>query len=250
MTSVAFQKTAWQMDHFASMFWGVIAPVNNMAVMEVNEALFQFRKSKYCKNTLKMLANQTQARIDKYDQYVIDVMKSNLNGDRSQYWMDYNDEYMERMKPHLDIFFLSVLQVLTRENIPDRQLRARMVTSMALLDYSIGMFDEYFRKVEQLANCRMEHIFKDARLSYVQSVWDEIVDVLCRSKANIDMDNEPDVKLAFKIIETKAVDTKNISEIGEEALLLNPEINREIEPYHNPINNDKVYNESFQTIFK
>ena len=144
-------------------------------------------------------------------------MKANLSGDRSQFWMDYNDEYMERMKPHLDIFFLSVLQVLTRENIPDRQLRARMVTSMALLDYSIGMFDEYFRKVEQLANCRMGKAFKKARLSYVQSAWDQIVDVLCRSKANIDMYNEPDVKLAFKIIESKAVDLNNIEDISKKA---------------------------------
>ena len=224
MTSTAIIKSAWQIDDFAAKFWSVIAPINNMAVMEVAEALHQFKKSKYCKNTLKMFANQTQSRIDSYDKFVIDNMKANLSGDRSQFWMDYNDEYMERMKPHLDIFFLSVLQVLTRENIPDRQLRARMVTSMALLDYSIGMFDEYFRKVEQLANCRMGKAFKKARLSYVQSAWDQIVDVLCRSKANIDMDNEPDVKLAFKIIESKAVDLNNIEDISQKELDLNPDI--------------------------
>lgn len=244
---VAAQKSVNLRDHFSAMFWAVIAPINNVAVMEVKTAFDLLRTTRYWRQDIKRKAKQTMERIDKYDRAVINNMRHNLNGDRSQYWMDYTDEHLEEMRHDIDIFYLSVLQVLTKFNETDREMKARMVTSHALLNYAIGVFDEYFRKLEQDQHVGLRECYADARLSFVQSSWEQVVDAICVTNKPMDVDNDPQVQLAFKIIETHLLDLDRIGKVGEVAISLNGDLPKE--NYRNPMNSSEQFQKSFEQCF-
>ena len=235
-------------DHFGAMFWAVIAPINNLAVMETKTAYDLLKKSKLFKREIKRNAKLTMERIDKYDNAVVRTMRNNLNGDRSQYWLDYSDEHYSYMQHDLDIFYLSVLQVLTKFNEDEREVKARLVTSHALLNYAIGMFDAYFKKVEEKCNISIENLYKAARLSYVQSTWCEVVNAICVTQKPMDVDGDRNVKLAFQVIERHLLDMNKITDIGEVALSYNPDV--KCETYENPLNNDEQFSKSFDECFK
>ena len=251
-TSAALISSAHQAvnlrDHFSAMYWAVIAPINNVAVMEVKAAYDLLKKEpKLFRQNVKKQAKVAMQRIDMYDDAVIRNMRHNLNGDRSQYWMDYSDEHYERLRRDLEIFRLSVLQVLTRFEEPYRDVKCRLATSHALLNYAVGMYDTYWSKVREGWKVEMEHLYHDARLSYVLSPWISVVDALCISKKPIDIDNDPNVKLAFRVIETKLINIDRLGEIGETALDLNPDVENEV--YHNPLNSDGMFRRNFTECF-
>ena len=234
-------------DHFSAMFWAIIAPINNVAIMEITDAYNLLKNSRYFKRDIKRNAKMTMQRIDKYDRAVIRNMKQNLNGDRSQYWMDYTDEHYESIRHDLDIFYLSVLQVLTKFDEEERETKARLVTSHALLNYAIGMFDAYFQRVEEDQHVSMADLYTDARLSYVMSSWSEVVDAICITRKPMDVDNDPNVQLAFKIIETHLLDLERIGKVGEVAISLNGDLPKE--NYRNPMNSSEQFQKSFEKCF-
>lgn len=246
---VSTQQVAHLRDHFSAMFWAVIAPISNVAVMEVKAAYDLLKKEPALfRQSVKKNAKTAMQRIDQYDDAVCRTMKENLNGDRKQYWLDYSDEHYERIRHDLDIFRLTVLQVLTKFNEPHRDIKCRLVTSHALLNYSVGMCDMYFKKVNEGWHVDLSNDFRDARLSYVLSPWLSVVDALCTSKMPIDIDNDPNVRLAFKVIETKLINIDRLGEIGDTALDLNPDVENEV--YHNPLNTDGHFRRDFTKCFK
>lgn len=235
-------------DHYSAMYWAVIAPINNVAVMEIKTAFDLLKKTKYFKQNIKRKAKMTMERIDKYDNAIIRTMKKNVNGDRSQYWMDYTDEHLEAIKHDLDMFYLSVLQVLTKFDEDDREMKSRLVTSHALVNYAVSMYDAYFEKVESSYHINVEHFFHDARLGYVQSPWSEVVNTICVTNKPMDVNSDKNVKLAFNIIERHILDIDRICNVGQVAISYNPDVESEV--YHNPLNTDMGFNKSFNECFK
>lgn len=241
-------KAANLCDHFAALFLGVIMPINNVAVMEVKNAYDLLRNTGYYKKDIKRNAKITMERIDKYDDAVISSMKKIINGDRSQYWMDYTDEHYEYMRHDLDIFYLSVLQVLTKFDEKDREMKARLVTSHALLNYAIGMFDAYFEKIKENHHISIVELYKGARLGFVQSTWSKVVDTICVTHKQTDVEGDKNVRLAFKVIESHLLDLERIAEIMDIAHSYNSDM--EVEKYKNPMNTSSQFEKSFEECFK
>jgi hypothetical protein len=106
----------------------------------------------------------------------------------------------------------------------------------------------FFRKVSEGWHVDLSNDFRDARLSYVLSPWLSVVDALCTSRKPIDIDNDPNVRLAFKVIETKLINIDRLGEIGDTALDLNPDVENEV--YHNPLNTDGHFRRDFTKCFK
>lgn len=138
--------------------------------------------------------------------------------------------------------------MLTKFNEDDREVKARLVTSHALLNYAIGMYDAYFKKVEERCNISIENLYRAARLSYVQSTWCEVVNAICVTQKPMDVDGDKNVKLAFQVIERHLLDMNKITDIGETALSYNPDV--KYETYQNPLNNDEQFSKSFDECFK
>ena len=235
--------------HYSAMFWTVIAPLNNMAIMETKSAFDELKKEpRLYKQAVKRNAKIAMERIDKYDAAIMRTMASNPCGDRSQYWMDYSDEHYEMMRHDLDIFRLSVLNVLARYNIPLRGIKARITTSLSLLDYAVGMFDTFFRKIREKTGSDLSRFFTDARLSYVRDPWEQVHHLTCNDGEDICLNKEHDCEVAFQIIERHAVDIDRINEIGKVAISYNEDVLKNI--YDNPLNKKDGFEKSYKEIVK
>ena len=236
-------------DHYSAMFWTVIAPVNNMAIMETKSAYDLLIKEKSLfKQNVKRNAKLTMERIDKYDAAIMRTMEKNPYGDRRQYWMDYSDEHYEMMRHDLDIFRLSVLNVLARYDIPHRDIKARITCALSLLDYAVGMFDTFFKKVQEKTGSDLKRFFQDARLSYIRDPWEQVHHLTCNDGENIRLNDEKDCELAFQIIERHAVDIDRINEVGKVAIEYNPGITDKV--YDNPLNSNECFEKSYGEIIK
>ena len=227
-------------DHCSAMFWAVIAPINNVAVMTAKDAYDALRRHPALfRRQNKMLARQAMQRADRYDKAVVQTMADNPNGNRAQYWLDYSDEHYEQIRRHIDIFRLTVLQVLTRNDVPNRDLCSRITVAETMLRYAVEMFDTFFRKIRELHHIDIERNFTDARLSYILTPWQQLTKDICRCPGkNICLDDDRDIRLAFQIIEQKLVSMTNIQNIGDTALQYNPDICQQLRdnPARNPYN--------------
>lgn len=238
-------------DHFGSLFWSVIAPINNIAIMEIQEAYAQLSHSPFFRQAIKLNAKTTLSRIEKYEKAVLRNMQRNLLGDHRQFWLDYSDEYYERLRPHINILRQSVLQQLTRFQEQDRDLKSHLVVSNAMLNFSIGMYDKFFAKVKEHFAAELQDAYLAARLGYVQSTWLHVVDPLCRSNAGIYLYNDPQVKLAMQVIERKCVNQEMIADICKQAIDYNPEIEEELaNKPENPYSKDSFVSSTMSQIFR
>lgn len=211
-------------DYFFSLFWSVLAPINNVAIMEITDAYNLLKNTRYFKRDIKRNAKMTMQRIDKYDRAVYLHMKNTEDGDKSQFWLDYTDEHYEAVKNDLKIFHLSVLQVLTKFDEEEREMKARLVTSCALLEFAIGMFDEFFKVIERDKHISIVNMFRDARLDYIFSTWREVVDSICRSNKPYDINDDENANKAFRVIENRLTDMEWLGKVGNVAIAYNPDI--------------------------
>ena len=211
-------------DYFFSLFWSVLAPINNVAIMEITDAYNLLKDTRYFKRDIKRNAKMTMQRIDKYDRAVYLHMKNTEDGDKSQFWLDYTDEHYEAVKNDLKIFYLSVLQVLTKFDEEEREMKARLVTSCALLEFSIGMFDEFFKVIERDEHISIVNMFRDARLDYIFSAWREVVDSICRSNKPYDINDDENANKAFRVIENRLTDMEWLGKVGNVAIAYNPDV--------------------------
>ena len=211
-------------DYFFSLFWSALAPINNVAIMEITDAYNLLKDTRYFKRDIKRNAKMTMQRIDKYDRAVYLHMKNTEDGDKSQFWLDYTDEHYEAVKNDLKIFYLSVLQVLTKFDEEEREMKARLVTSCALLEFAIGMFDEFFKVIELDEHISIVNMFRDARLDYIFSIWREVVDSICRSNKPYDINDDENANKAFRVIENRLTDMEWLGKVGNVAIAYNPDV--------------------------
>ena len=192
--------------------------------MEITDAYNLLKDTRYFKRDIKRNAKMTMQRIDKYDRAVYLHMKNTEDGDKSQFWLDYTDEHYEAVKNDLKIFYLSVLQVLTKFDEEEREMKARLVTSCALLEFSIGMFDEFFKVIERDEHISIVNMFRDARLDYIFSAWREVVDSICRSNKPYDINDDENANKAFRVIENRLTDMEWLGKVGNVAIAYNPDV--------------------------
>lgn len=210
-------------EKYSAMWYCVVAPVNNVVVMELKTAYDMLAETPLFRQAVKMSAKQAMQRIEDYDHSVLQLMRNNLTGDREQYWLDYSDEYYDNIKQDLNNFNEAVLEELTKYDEPYRLVKAHLITSNALLDHSIVIYDGYFREIGKSHNVSLEPEFRKGRLSYVQEPWLKVVDSICTSRNPINMENEQ-IKSAFQVIEKHMVGDDLINASGKTALSLNPNL--------------------------
>lgn len=239
---IAAKKADMLLDHFGAVFWSVIAPIVNLAVMETEAAYDAISADRTIFRTeVKNLAKTVKRRIDQYDEKVIQTMRKNVHGDRAQYWLDYSDTHYDMIKRDVEILRLSILQVLTKYQVPKRDIVARVILAEGMVNYSIDMFDKFFEKVEELHHLTMKGHYRAARLDYVKSPLVHLASILCKGKGVDEVQEDSNVMTAFKIIERKCVDLDKLQEVSSTALSYNDDIRT----YKNPYNKD--FKETFQT---
>lgn len=220
-------------DHVAAMYWAIIEPIANMAIMEINDAYAELSADKTLfRHAVKHNARQTLQRIEAYEKRLEEVMRRNLNGDRWQYWLDYSDEQYERMRPHVRMLRMTIYQELTKHSEEPRQLKMLLVSSNALADYAVNIHNLYFQRSVEIHHVNLAQRYAPFCIQPISKLWGEVVDAICVSNKDINTSNK-DIKLAMNAIHANSISLQALEECGKKAFELNSDITNK---YSNPLN--------------
>lgn len=161
------------------------------------------------------------SRYEVFDKANMADMRSEEH-DRRQLYMDFLDSVNERLKPHIFILRQSVKRVLDRNKIADSELKSHILTAYEMINYSVELFDKFFKAWPPCPPINLVKTFEKARLHPVRQAWQIVEDTICDDCRGIDLNKDKDCRLAFDIIETKLISEQNLQASSEEALSLNP----------------------------
>ena len=155
-------------------------------------------------------------------------------------FLDYLSAVEDSIAKDVNMLTYSIAQVLTKANQTDAMLKAQIETARTMTQYACDIFDTIIReankKVSDLCIQNFKSVrlrkpfdytpyFAPARLTSVFHYWDKVTSKLCKTegKEPISLNDDPNCKLAFQIIERKLTSEDFLNKAGYDALKLNPE---------------------------
>ena len=209
-------------NHISSLFHTIIGGTNDVAHSIMLDTIKEIDKAGLYKQKVKKMCKAAVERYSIFEKQNMGDMK-NAEIDKRQLYMDFLDSVNERTKNDVFILRQSVKRLLDKNAIENSDLKSYILTTHALLIFSIELFDRFVSTCPPCPPINIAKTYRDARLTSVKQAWEEVENILCPDCKNIDLTKDKDCKLAMEILETKLVSEQGINESGMEALNLNPD---------------------------
>ena len=212
---------------------GAVNTIAGKAVIDTKNELYK-RKDLW-RHEIKM-----NARLAEKAYYDYEAIHTRNFGDRYNLFLDYLSAVEDSITKDVNMLTYSIAQVLTKANQTDAMLKAQIETARTMTQYACDIFDTIIReankKVSELCIQNFKSVrlrkpfdytpyFAPARLTSVFHYWDKVTSKLCKTEGNlpISLNDDPNCKLAFQIIERKLTSEDFLNKAGYDALKLNPE---------------------------
>ena len=212
---------------------GAVNTIAGKAVIDTKNELYK-RKDLW-RHEIKM-----NARLAEKAYYDYEAIHTRNFGDRYNLFLDYLSAVEDNIGKDVDMLTYSIAQVLSKHNQKDAMLKAQIETARTMTQYACDIFDTIIReankKVSDLCIQNFKSVrlrkpfdytpyFAPARLTSVFHYWDKVTARLCKTegKEPISLNDDPNCKLAFQIIERKLTSEDFLNKAGYDALKLNPE---------------------------
>ena len=214
----------------------VVGAVNTIA----GKAVIDTKNELYKRKDLWRQEIKMNARLAEKAYYDYEAIHTRNFGDRYNLFLDYLSAVEDNIAKDVNMLTYSIAQVLTRHNQTDAMLKAQVETARTMSQYACDIFDTIIReankKVSDLCIQNFKSVrlrkpfdytpyFAPARLTSVYHYWDKVTAKLCKTEGNvpISLNDDPNCKLAFQIIERKLTSEDFLNKAGYDALKLNPE---------------------------
>ncbi|MDE6152453.1 MAG: hypothetical protein K2G12_10795 [Prevotella sp.] len=199
----------------------VLGAANTVAGKAVYDAREHLAKDKHLwKHSMKRYMNEACHAYDSYE-------KAHMRnfGDRYRLFLDYLDSVEDGIQPHVDCLRFSIKQVLDRHGEPRSSAMAYVQTARTLVEYSCGVYDKMIEETKEQSGMDFDSIMRPARLTRCLHAMNMVCSVMCRTRddTDINLNDDSNCCLAFRIIETKMTSEDFLNKAGFEALSLNPE---------------------------
>ena len=239
----ALLKGEWQRkeewEHYASLFHCTIVPVNDIALSLLKDAHNLLRQSPRYRHTVKQSVKAADRAGDFYEHLLYEESRLNRYGDRTDFLMDYMDSWNDAIKHDIDIFRFSISQYLYRLGFDkENELFTSVFLAHVMLDYSCTLWDMFWATARQNTGKDYSKDYHAARLTSVLNYWEPVSRSL-DPKNIVNLDNDPNCKLSFDIIQRKATSADIINKAGEQALDYNEDVRRWTENYDKNKEEDK-----------
>ena len=235
-------KIQWQMyinaefAHLNSLMNLVIGAVNTIAGKAVIDAKDELFKRK----DLWRFEIKKNARLAEDAYYEYEKIHTRNFGDRYNLFLDYLNAVEDNIEKDVNMLTMSIAQVLTKRNQKDSMLKAKVETARTMSEYACSMFDMLIEKANNKVNTRCIKLilsrkmkpfdfkpsFAAGRITGVFHYWDKVTSLICKPDhkgESITLNDDPNCKLAFEIIERKITSEDFLNKAGYDALQLNPE---------------------------
>ena len=214
----------------------VVGAVNTIA----GKAVIDTKNELYKRKDLWRHEIKLNARLAEKAYYDYEAIHTRNFGDRYNLFLDYLSAVEDSIAKDVNMLTYSIAQVLTKHNQTDAMLKAQVETARTMSQYACDIFDTIIReankKVSDLCIQNFKSVrlrkpfdytpyFAPARLTSVFHYWDKVTARLCKTegKEPISLNDDPNCKLAFQIIERKLTSEDFLNKAGYDALKLNPE---------------------------
>lgn len=214
----------------------VVGAVNTIA----GKAVIDTKNELYKRKDLWRQEVKMNARLAEKAYYDYEAIHTRNFGDRYNLFLDYLSAVEDNIAKDVNMLTYSIAQVLTKHNQTDAMLKAQAETARTMSQYACDIFDTIIReankKVSDLCIQNFKSVrlrkpfdytpyFAPARLTSVFHYWDKVTSRLCKTEGNlpISLNDDPNCKLAFQIIERKLTSEDFLNKAGYDALKLNPE---------------------------
>ena len=204
----------------------VVGAVNTVAGKAMFDAIERVKATPLYRGEVKYNLNQAVRLYYRYEKRHL----SNF-GDRKQLFYDYLDYAESDIQKDVDILRISIWTLLDRHGQTDAELKSYIETALNLLEYACRVYDVQI----EIANGKAQGIdfnrwMSPARLTGVLKRYGAAADMICRTEGghDIDLNKDKNVKLAFRVIETKLTSEDFLNRAGYEAIKENPECRKYI----------------------
>ena len=222
--------------HLNSLMNLVIGAVNTIAGKAVIDAKDELFKRK----DLWRFEIKKNARLAEDAYYEYEKIHTRNFGDRYNLFLDYLNAVEDNIEKDVNMLTMSIAQVLTKRNQKDSMLKAKVETARTMSEYACSMFDMLIEKANNKVNTRCIKLilsrkmkpfdfkpsFAAGRITGVFHYWDKVTSLICKPDhkgESITLNDDPNCKLAFEIIERKITSEDFLNKAGYDALLLNPD---------------------------
>ena len=223
-----------KLNSLINLVVGAVNTIAGRAVFDAKSELFK-RKDIY-RQEVKMNAKLAEKAYYDYER-----LHTRNFGGRYNMFLDYLSAVEDNIAKDIDILTYSIAQVLSKHNQKDAMLKAQIETARTMCEYACCVFDRLVKEANKkvynecckysLSTMQLRKpfdytpYFAPARLTAVFHYWDKITARLCKSENDvpISLNDDPNCKLAFEIIERKLTSEDFLNKAGYDALKLNPE---------------------------
>lgn len=206
-------------DRLNSLVNLVVGAVNSIACNALVDAVNELRKSKHYKFKAKQEAKQA---IEAYEAWERAHTKN--FGDRYNLFLDYLSAAEEAIQPDIDKLYWAIKQVLDKHKTEEAALKSKIETARTLLEYAVCMYDKTLETCRKETGIDFDFLMRPARLTAALHHWTRCEDIVSRTKGEtINLNNDPNCVLAFKVIENKITSEEFINRAGWQSLQENPE---------------------------
>ena len=215
----------------------VVGAANTIA----GRAVIDTKNELYKRKDLWRQEIKYNSRLAEKAYYNYEAIHTRNFGDRYNLFLDYLSAVEDNISKDVDMLTYSIAQVLSKHNQKDAMLKAQIETARTMCEYACCVFDRLIKEANKkvynecckysLSTMQLRKpfdytpYFAPARLTSVFHYWDKVTSKLCKTEGNvlILLNDDPNCKLAFQIIERKLTSEDFLNKAGYDALKLNPE---------------------------
>lgn len=153
-------------------------------------------------------------------------------GERYGCFIDYLSCIEDDIQEHVDKIYWSAKAVMDKAGDPLSEIRARVEVVYSLLDIAINIYDKMLTLTKKASGMDYHAVLQAARLDRVFEPYKKFADIVCKrekGEPQIDLANDPNCKLAIKIILTKLSDEDTIDRAAKQAMEWHEEVKKNFE---------------------
>ena len=236
--SMYINEQFYKLNSLVNLVVGAVNTIAGKAVIDAKNELYK-RKDLW-RHEIKYNARLAEKKYYDYEK----IHMRNF-GVRYNLFLDYLSAIEDNIGKDVDMLTYSIAQVLSKHNQEDAMLKAQIETARTMCEYACCVFDRLMKEANKKVyneSCKYSFsamqvekpfdytpYFAPVRLTSVFCHWDKVTARLCKSENDvpISLDDDPNCKLAFEIIERKIVSEDFLNKAGYDALKLNPECIKE-----------------------
>ncbi len=200
---------------------------NDTAGFAIFDALQQLRPTKLWRDKVRRCATRANAIFEKYQKM---LKHSFMFDDREKMYLDLADDFHDVYDRHVTMLRLAVSQVLTRMQLPHREVLSYVIAAEYTLWIAAGIWQSGFTMLQRKTGMDFPRVARDYNLKPVLSQWDDVLQQLVKPDVMQALEDDKDVNLANEILCKRLADHKGIDDIATKSLERNKEALKKYNP--------------------